>query len=128
MAMGEDLLLLAIHPRRGTIRAAERIAFALRAGELVDLALAGRVTIKGRRIKIADTAATGNGRLDTTLAAIGAMRAPTVQAWVQGAPRGLGTQYPSRLADQRAVRVGDWRHAALPTTVPGRCGRRSTSR
>ena len=107
MTSGEDLLLLAIEPRSGLIREADRIKFSLRASALVDLALARRITMNANRIKVLDEAATGDKRLDGALASLGALSTPSLRAWLKGTPPGYGiiNEYLSGLADQGAVRL-----------------------
>ena len=84
----------------------------MRAGDLVDLVLAGRVTVKDRQIEVTDATATGSDRLDDTLAAIGTLKASTVQSWMQGTVPGIGLQFLSRLEEQHVVQVGDGRRTA----------------
>ncbi|MBR7831691.1 GPP34 family phosphoprotein [Actinospica durhamensis] len=117
MGVGEALLLLAIDPRRGTIWAPQRMAFALRAGELLDLVLAGRATVDDGRIEVTDASGTGNDRLDETLAEISAMTAPTVPSWVRGTTPGIGMRYLSRLEDQHVVQIGAGRGSSQPPRI-----------
>jgi hypothetical protein len=107
MTSGEDLLLLALVPRSGRIREADRVKFALRASVLVDLALAQRITMNANRITVLDTAATGDQRLDNALAALGASAAPSLRNWLKDTPAGFGmvNRYLSILADQGVIRV-----------------------
>jgi Golgi phosphoprotein 3 (GPP34) len=106
MTSGEDLLLLAIEPHSGLIREADRIKFSLRASALIDLALAHRITMNANRIKVLDSAATGDKRLDNALASLGASSTPSLRAWLKDTPPGYGiiNEYLSSLADQGAVR------------------------
>lgn len=95
------------------MRVPDRIGFALRASELVDLALAGRIEVDGRRITVTGQAPTGNPRLDGALAVMRSDRtAPTIESWLHGTPRGnaMAGKYLSVLRDQRAVRVEQMRH------------------
>ena len=107
MTSGEDLLLLAIAPRSGRVREADRIKFALRASVLVDLALAHRITMNANRIKVLDEAATGDRRLDNALTSLGTSTAPSLRGWLKNTPSGYGmvNRYLSILADQGAVRL-----------------------
>jgi hypothetical protein len=107
MTSGEDLLLLALAPRSGRVREADRIKFALRASVLVDLALAHRITMNANRIKVLDEAATGDNRLDNALTSLSTSTAPSLRTWLRGTPSGYGmvNRYLSILADQGAVRL-----------------------
>jgi Golgi phosphoprotein 3 (GPP34) len=107
MALGEDLVLLAIPPRGGRVRAADRIGFALRASVLVDLALAGRIAMAGRRIDVIDPAPTDDPRLNSALTTLcDSVPVPSLDAWLSKTPRGnaMLAKYLSILADQGAVR------------------------
>ena len=107
MTSGEDLLLLAIAPRSGRVRQADRVKFALRASVLFDLVLAQRITVNANRITVLDRAATGNGRLDNALVSLGSSAAPSLSTWLRDTPSGYGivNQYLSILADQGTVRL-----------------------
>jgi hypothetical protein len=107
MNSGEDLLLLALVPRSGRIREVDRVKFALRASVLVDLALERRISINANSIKVLDTAATGESRLDNALASLSESSAPSLRKWLRGTPSGYGivNRYLSILADQGVVSV-----------------------
>lgn len=105
--MGDELLLLAIAPgwRRIRVRSPERVRFALRAAELAELALAGRIAVGERAIEVRDRAHVGTPRLDNVLAALASAKPPpSLGSWLRGAPRGLTAEYLSRLRDQKSVR------------------------
>jgi hypothetical protein len=87
--LGSDLVLLAIHPRTGRIRAQSQLAFGLMAAELVDLAALGRLRIENGRVVLTESpaAATGNEDLDAALASIAAARRPPKPATWVGKPR-----------------------------------------
>ncbi|MFJ9680387.1 GPP34 family phosphoprotein [Streptomyces sp. NPDC101194] len=108
MAMGDELLLLATVPgrRRVRIRADDRLRFALRASELVDLGLAGRITVSPRRIEVTDSRRVEDRRLNNVLRSLGAAAPPpNLKEWLRQTPRSLTLEYLSRLEDQKAVRV-----------------------
>src|ERR1700759_3979982 len=108
MTMGEDLLLLAIKPGNGRIRVVERLGVALRATELVELTMAGRVTVAGNRITVADPAPIGTKRLDQALASLQIGRGePELDTWLRDSLPGPGMirRYLSTLADQRVLRI-----------------------
>jgi hypothetical protein len=106
MTLAADLLLLAIDPQRLTVRASDKIDYALRGAELVELAIAERVTVVGDRIHVVDPRPTGDPSLDAALASIAAARRPPrAKAWVQARRKGLRKDCIAVLASQRAVRV-----------------------
>ncbi|MFC4035753.1 GPP34 family phosphoprotein [Streptomyces polygonati] len=106
MTTGDDLLLIAIDPWSLRIRAEGRVRFALRAAELADLGLAGRIVVGGRRIEVVDPARVEDRRLSNVLHSLRvAAPPPTLKDWLRGAPRSLPTEYLSRLEDQKAARV-----------------------
>lgn len=112
--MGDELLLLAITPgrlRRGLrIRSPQRLRLALRAAELAELALAGRIDVGERRIAVRDRTPVDARRLSNVLHVLaGTEPPPTPQEWLRGAPRSLVTEYVSRLQDRKVIRVRRWR-------------------
>lgn len=128
MTMGDELLLLAIDPRKRRIRGGGRLRFALRAAELAELAADGRISLGARRIEVVDPSRGGERRLNNVLHSLqGAAPAPSVKDWLRETPRSLVSEYLSRLQDQKAVRVRRWRdrggrthHDILSVDVPRR--------
>ncbi|MGW5349253.1 GPP34 family phosphoprotein [Streptomyces sp. NPDC004031] len=132
MTMGDELLLLAITPgrlHRGLrIRSPQRLRLALRAAELAELALAGRVEVGERRITVRDRTPVEVPRLSGVLRVLdGAEPPPTLEEWLRGAPHSLVAEYVSRLQDRKAVRVHRWRgrdgrtrHDILSVDLPRR--------
>lgn len=118
MTSGEDLLLLALAPRTGRIREADRIKFALRASVLVDLALAHRITMNANRITVLDAASTGDTRLDNAMASLRAATAPSLRTWLKDTPAGYGmiNKYLSILADQHVIRL-EHRRERIPAPM-----------
>jgi hypothetical protein len=108
MTMGDELLLLALTPgrRRTRVRAPERLRHALRAAELAELALLGRVVVGERRIEVLGGGRLGVPRLDNLLALLAAAQPPpSPRDWLRAAPRSLTAEYLSRAHDQKTVRV-----------------------
>ncbi|MET8539575.1 GPP34 family phosphoprotein [Kitasatospora sp. NPDC004799] len=108
MTLGDDLLLLAVHPRSGRVHRPERMDLVLRAAELLELLLAGRIGVtSGRpRIVVESAAPTADRRLDTVLRLLGeASPAPTVGEWLKRSSRGTTLSYLSRLEGQGALTV-----------------------
>ncbi|SFE07089.1 Golgi phosphoprotein 3 (GPP34) [Actinacidiphila alni] len=110
MTTGDDLLLLAIDPGKRRLGDIGRLRFALRAAELADLELAGRISVGARLIEVRDTERVPDRRLGNVLHALAtASPPPRLPDWLRQTPRSLATEYLSRLADQKAVRVRRWR-------------------
>lgn len=106
--MGDELLLLALTPgrRRIRVRSPERLRYALRAAELAELALLGRVVVGERRIEVLDRGRLGVPRLDNLLAGLAAAQPPPApRGWLRAAPRSLTAEYLSRAHDQKTARV-----------------------
>jgi hypothetical protein len=105
-ALGEDLVLLSIHPDKGTVATKSRLGYGLRGSELVRLAASGRAGITGDRIVVLDGRPTGDEQLDTALASLArARRPPRPKAWV-GHPGGrIVDTYLARLAAAGTIRA-----------------------
>jgi hypothetical protein len=104
-SLGEDLVLLAIQPSKGTIAASQQIDYGLRGSELVWLAASGRVGITRDRIVVLDGGPTGDERLDTALASLaGARRPPRAKTWVGHPGAKICDAYLARLAAAGAIR------------------------
>jgi hypothetical protein len=103
--LGDDLVLLAIEPDRGTIAARNRLPYGLRGSELVRLAASGRVGITSDRIVVLDARPTGDDRLDAALASLaGARRPPKPKAWVGHPGSQIVDAYLARLAAAGVIR------------------------
>lgn len=75
MTLGLDILLLNIDPNLRMVREWEDAGYAMRAADLIELAVAGRVTLTGRWVKwvtVLDATPTGEPWLDASLAALAA--------------------------------------------------------
>jgi Golgi phosphoprotein 3 (GPP34) len=126
MTLSEDLLLLAISPRNGSIQAMERVGLALRATELIELAHARRVTCVEGRITVADPTPLGDPRLDPALAEFrDRVPEPTLDTWLRarrpdepGPLRryGLVPHYLSDLVRAGVVRVDSPNGKVSPST------------
>ncbi len=115
MTTGDELLLLAIVPgrQRIRIRSDNRLRYALRASELADLFLAGRIAVGRRRIEVLDTRPVEDRRLSNVLQGLGAATPPPgLKDWLRRTPRSLTVEYLSQLEDQKAVRVRRWRDSS----------------
>jgi hypothetical protein len=109
MTLGEDLLLLAVHPRSGRVRNVERMAPALRALEVVELSLAERIGLERGRIQVNDSSPVGHRLLDRALSALSGQAKPTtLKEWLgrSAAESGVLGQYWALLGRQQVVRIG----------------------
>ena len=80
-------MLLSVSPDSGRLMTKQKIGYGLMGAELVRLAAAGRVDIEAGRVVVRNAAATGDPRLDATLASLaGSSRPPKAERWV-GHPR-----------------------------------------
>jgi hypothetical protein len=103
--LGEDLVLLSIHPDNGTVATKSRLGYGLRGSELVRLAASGRAGITGDRIVVLDGRPTGDEQLDTALASLaGARRPPRPKTWVGHPGSQIVDTYLARLAAAGAIR------------------------
>ncbi|MCB5169162.1 GPP34 family phosphoprotein [Streptomyces bambusae] len=67
VTLGEEIMLLALDEESGTERERAAAAWAVAAGTLVELSLAGRLSVAGGRLGVRDTAPTGIRLLDGRL-------------------------------------------------------------
>lgn len=103
--LGEDLVLLSVHPDNGTIVTKSRLGYGLRGSELVRLAASGRAGITGDRIVVLDGQPTGDEQLDAALASLaGARRPPRPKTWVGHPGSQIVDTYLARLAATGAIR------------------------
>jgi hypothetical protein len=99
--LSDDLLLLAIDPNRGRVRAVHLVRYGLIGAELIRLVASELVLIKDGRLVVAESAsATGDLQLDTALASIaGASKPPKPKSWASKPRRGIVTGYLTKLAN-----------------------------
>jgi len=83
MGTGVDLLLLAVDDRHARTRGGVRLAAALAASQLVELAVAERITLEGTRLRVRRMEPVGDDLLDPAVAAIAKSASPvTVHRWL----------------------------------------------
>jgi hypothetical protein len=83
MGIGVDLLLLAVDDRHARTRGGVRLAAALAAAQLVDLAAAERITLDGTRLRVTRMEPVGDELLDPAVAAIAKSTSPvTIHRWL----------------------------------------------
>lgn len=84
MTIGLDLTLVPINAETGQARFGPGVAYALAAGELVDLTLAARITLRGELLFVQDHTSLGDALLDKALVWLAERQspAPTVSEWV----------------------------------------------
>src|ERR1700683_3570469 len=98
-ALGEDLVLLSIHPDKGTVATKSRLGYGLRGSELVRLAASGRGGVNGGRVGVLDGRPPGAEQLDTALASLArARRPPRPKTWVGHPEARIVDTYLARLA------------------------------
>ena len=86
ITLGEQLLLLSLDDESGTEREPARVAWAIAAATLVELALAGRIEVTDGTVTVADSTPLGTPGPDAALAEIVAWDKPNkpgkVKAWM----------------------------------------------
>ncbi|WP_162931245.1 GOLPH3/VPS74 family protein [Streptomyces sporangiiformans] len=96
--LGEQLLLLSLDDETGTAKESAKVAFAISAASLVELALVGRIDVTDDKVTVVDATPLGDPALDTALADIDGRDKPgRTKDWitrlkadaVAGANRGL---------------------------------------
>jgi hypothetical protein len=113
--LGEDLLLLAIHPQHGLIMAVQRLDSGLAGSELVRLIAGQRVDIVGNRIVVLDTTPTGDDELDAALLSIArSRRPPRPRTWIRGWRHGIRRDYLARLIVAGTIGRGPHRPLQRP--------------
>jgi len=137
VTVGADLVRLAIDPQLNIVRERRQATFALLSADLAELAVSGRLELRGNwlteRIVITDPRPTGEPLLDRSLAALTAAKRPDFGDWVREKLRcGVLEDYLSMLASQFDLllhqrRVGGrfTRHLLTEATLlePGRAAR-----
>ncbi|WP_158895059.1 GOLPH3/VPS74 family protein [Amycolatopsis anabasis] len=102
----EELLLLAIEDGTGSVLATARLDLGLAAGQLAELAIAGRIRLEGDRVAVLDPAPTRDAELDEALADLHTRRrTPAVASWLQGRRNTLRGSYLQRLSDDGLIEV-----------------------
>jgi hypothetical protein len=103
----ERLLLLALDDEKGSVvsSAATQIEYGLSGAQLVELALAGRVDVGTKELRLTDAGPTGDDLLDAALESIAASeRARSLDHWIHKLSRGTKKHYLERLAATGLVR------------------------
>jgi len=98
--LGDDILLLAIDPKRGRVRNAHLVKYGLMGAELIRLVASELVVIRdGRLIVAGPVAAPGDAQLEAALASVASARKPPRPKSFASRPRrGIVTGYLDRLA------------------------------
>ncbi|MGW5848674.1 GOLPH3/VPS74 family protein [Streptomyces sp. NPDC055254] len=87
VTLAEEIMLLSLDDEAGAVRERQACQWAVAGGIVLDLVLAGRLSVDGGRITVVDTVPTGVGLLDGRLRMIdtwaaGTRRPPKVTAWL----------------------------------------------
>jgi hypothetical protein len=89
MGLGMDLTLLSIDEKSGSALVGMELSHALAIGELVDLAVSGRIMVRGELIEILDRSPVGEGLTDESLARIADIgQGLSVEQWLEQSGRG----------------------------------------
>jgi len=92
----EEILLLALRDRQGTVECNSWFSFGLAGGILAELLVCGRIeisTIKKQKVRVLSNEKTGNLLLDECLARIASKRPRSPQAWIEGFARIKGLKH-----------------------------------
>ncbi len=104
ITLAEEIMLLSLDDESGAAKQRQAAAWAVAGGLLLDLVLAGRVAVAGKRVAVADATPTGEPLLDERLALL--------KAWI---------------GDRDGRRVTDWltkdQSKAVAPTVERLCAR-----
>ncbi|UQX05225.1 GPP34 family phosphoprotein [Streptomyces sp. RerS4] len=71
VTLAEEVMLLSLDDESGSARKRQAAGWAVAGGILLELVLAGRVTVTGKQLELTDTTPTGDALLDERLALIG---------------------------------------------------------
>lgn len=110
MTLGLDILLLSVDPNLRIVREREYTGYAMRAADLIELAVARRVETRGRWsdwIHVLDARPTGEPLLDASLASLATSRTRVdATGWMCRQPgQGVVTDGLALLEAQQAVRL-----------------------
>ncbi|MFI1285006.1 GPP34 family phosphoprotein [Streptomyces sp. NPDC020858] len=76
VTLAEEIMLLSLDDESGSAKQRQAAGWAVAGGILLDLVLAGRVSVTGKRLELVDTAPTGDALLDGRIALI--------ESWMAG--------------------------------------------
>jgi hypothetical protein len=119
VTIGLDLTLVPINAVTGQARFGPGVAYALAAGELVDLALAARITLRGEGLVVQEHGTVGDELLDRALIRLGEQhhQPPTVSEWVADRGPWRIDEYVAALEDLGTLQL-------VPTDPPAQEGKR----
>jgi hypothetical protein len=107
VTMGIDVLLLSVDPGLRVVRERESTGYAMRAADLIELAVARRVGVRGGWVKwlhVLDARPTGEPLLDASLASLAATGKQLPEDWICEQP-GVVNKGLALLEAQGAVRL-----------------------
>jgi hypothetical protein len=108
--MAEELLLLVLHDRKGTVVCSASLAldYGLRGALLAELVLANRLALDGKKLVVADTSPTGDALLDAALTTLQQAKRPRdTRHWVGSLsfkPGGIRKHLLERLVQKGILR------------------------
>lgn len=106
LTLPEELLLLALHDTKGSItaNASTAIEYALAGGQLIELAVAERISLESKHVAVTDAAPFGDELIDAALVRIAAeAKARTAKWWVNALHGKTKARYLSRLRARGVV-------------------------
>jgi hypothetical protein len=105
MTLGNDLVLLAIDPRRGKVSCPTELGVVLVAAELVDLVNSERIKVVSDQVVVTHSTTTGDALLDATLAELAEVEfPPTLPGWINRQRIGRTDRYLQVLGEERILR------------------------
>ncbi|MEZ3181228.1 GPP34 family phosphoprotein [Streptomyces pimonensis] len=103
--LGEQLLLLSLDDASGTARESAKVAPAIAAAELVELALAGRIDVTDDTVTVVDATPPGEPALDAALDAVAARQRPSgTKDWINRLKRDAVARANTGLIEKGLVR------------------------
>ncbi|HEV2639867.1 MAG TPA: GPP34 family phosphoprotein [Actinocrinis sp.] len=104
MGLGIDLTLLAVDAEPGYLRVGPTLPYPLVVGELVDLAVAGRITVNGDVIEVLDRSPVGDALADDSLARLADLGdGLSVEQWLERQGRWRVEAYLNGLRHQNVL-------------------------
>lgn len=108
LTLPEELLLLALHDTKGSVsaNASTAIEYALAGGQLLELAVAERISLESKHVTVTDAAPFGDELIDAALVRIAAEgKLRTAKWWVNALHGKTKTMYLSRLEARGVVSI-----------------------
>ncbi|MFD3545490.1 GPP34 family phosphoprotein [Streptomyces sp. NPDC058655] len=85
ITLAEEIMLLSLDDESGSAKQRQAVGWAVAGGVLLELVLAGRVSVTGKDLELVDTTSTGDALLDSRLA--------LMETWMRGRGKRRVTQW-----------------------------------